>query len=325
MGKTLTADHVLIATGGEPTMPKIPGVEHCISSDGFFELDDMPARVVVVGAGYIAVELAGIFQALGAKTSLIIRHDNFLRTFDEDLQNYLMQETEATGMEVVKRHNAKEVIKQEDGSLLFRTKEGKEIEADCVLFAIGRTPLVDINLDAARVQLDDHGFIDVDKYQNTSHQGTYALGDVCGKALLTPVAIAAGRKLAARLFNGMKDSHLDYDNIPTVVFSHPVLGTIGLTESEAKEKYGEKNIKLYKSKFTPMFHSITDRKPQTFMKLICLTSENERVVGLHCMGVGCDEMIQGFGVAMKMNATKSDFDNCVALHPTSSEEFVTMR
>jgi len=321
----IRAKHVIIASGGQPRMPKIPGAEHAISSDGFFELETLPARSVIVGAGYIAVELAGILNALGSKTSLVIRHKNFLRTFDEDLQTCLMEETEAAGVNVVRENNAKEIIKNDDGSFTFVTKEGTSIDCDIVLFAIGRTPNTDLNLEAAKVELDSHGFIRADKFQNTSQENTYALGDVCGKALLTPVAIAAGRRLAARLFLGMKDSHLDYDMIPTVVFSHPPLGTIGLTEAEAKEKFGAEYIKTYTSKFTPMYHSMTERKPKTFMKLVCLTTEDERVVGLHCMGLGCDEMIQGFGVAMKMGATKKDFDNCVAIHPTSSEEFVTMR
>eukprot|EP00012_Vannella_robusta_P006445 CAMPEP_0206193426 /NCGR_PEP_ID=MMETSP0166-20121206/6552_1 /ASSEMBLY_ACC=CAM_ASM_000260 /TAXON_ID=95228 /ORGANISM="Vannella robusta, Strain DIVA3 518/3/11/1/6" /LENGTH=449 /DNA_ID=CAMNT_0053610121 /DNA_START=811 /DNA_END=2160 /DNA_ORIENTATION=- len=323
--QTVKAKRILIATGGQPSFPDLPGIEHCISSDGFFELESLPARSVIVGAGYIAVELAGILNALGSKTSLMIRHENFLRTFDKDLQECLMVETEAAGVNVMKSRNTKEIIKKEDGTLVVNTKEGDSVEADCVLFAIGRKPNTDINLEAANVELTDRGFIKVDEYQNTSQENIYALGDVCGKALLTPVAIAAGRKLAARLFKGMKDAHLNYDLIPTVVFSHPTLGTIGLTEDEAKEKYGEQYIKTYTSKFTPMFHSITERKPKTFMKLVCLIPEDERVVGLHCMGLGCDEMVQGFGVAMKMGATKTDFDSCVAIHPTSSEEFVTMR
>mmetsp|Transcript_15389 Transcript_15389/g.26215 ORF Transcript_15389/g.26215 Transcript_15389/m.26215 type:complete len:450 (+) Transcript_15389:203-1552(+) len=320
----LTGTHVLIATGGYPTIPNIPGAEYGITSDGFFELESLPKRTVVVGAGYIAVELAGILNALGSDTSLVIRHKNFLRTFDEDLQECLMVETEDAGVKVVKERNSKSVSKKDDGTLVYETKEGDVIECDCVIFAIGRNPSIDINLEAAGVELE-RGFIKVDKFQNTSQAGTYALGDVCGKALLTPVAIAAGRKLSERLFNGMEDSHLNYDDIPTVVFSHPTLGTIGLTESEARKKYGDKNIKVYKAKFTPMYHSITDRKPKTFMKLICVIPEHERIVGLHCMGLGCDEMVQGFGVAIKMGATKKDFDSCVAIHPTSSEEFVTMR
>lgn len=294
-------------------------------SDGFFELDSLPARSIIVGAGYIAVELAGVLNALGSKTSLVIRNEMFLRTFDDDLIACLMEETENAGINVVKNSNAKQVVKKDDGTLVLETKEGQSLEADCIIFAIGRSPNTDINLEAGNVKLTSRGFIEVDKYQNTSQKNTYALGDVCGHALLTPVAIAAGRKLAARLFRGMKDAHLDYEGIPTVVFSHPTLGTIGLTESEAKEKYGAEYIKIYKAKFTPMFHSITERKPKTFMKLVCLTSEDERVIGLHCMGLGCDEMIQGFGVAMKMGATKKNFDSCVAIHPTSSEEFVTMR
>lgn len=323
--QTITGTHILIATGGYPHVPKMPGAEHGITSDGFFELETLPARTVVIGAGYIAVELAGILNALGSNTTLLIRHKSFLRTFDQDLQDNLMVETESSGITVAKEKHAKSITKKDDGTLVLETKEGDSYECDCVIFAIGRRPATDINLEAAKVELTPRGFIKVDKFQNTTAENTYALGDVCGRALLTPVAIAAGRKLSERLFNGMLNSYMDYDDIPTVVFSHPTLGTIGLTEEEARKKYGDKNIKVYRSKFTPMYHSITERKPKCFMKLVCVIPEHERVVGLHCMGLGCDEMIQGFGVAIKMGATKKNFDSCVAIHPTSSEEFVTMR
>jgi len=317
-------ERTLIASGGRPSIPNIEGAELGIDSDGFFELETLPARTVVVGAGYIAVEIAGILNGLGSKTSLVIRNPSFLRTFDIDIQQSLMEEMENAGVNVVKSANMKSVKKLDSGALLITTTVG-EIEADCLLWAIGRVPNIDLNLEATGVNLTDHGFIQVDEFQNTTNPNTYALGDVCGKALLTPVAIAAGRKLAARLYKGDDQAKLDYTNIPTVVFSHPPIGTIGLTEDEAYAKYGKDNIKIYRSKFGPMYHSVTERKTRTMMKLICHIPENEKIVGLHSIGIGCDEMLQGFGVAIKMGATKADFDSCVAIHPTSSEEFVTMR
>uniref|UniRef100_A0AAA9T5M0 Glutathione reductase, mitochondrial n=3 Tax=Bos TaxID=9903 RepID=A0AAA9T5M0_BOVIN len=253
-GKKYTAPHILIATGGVPSVPQesqIPGASLGITSDGFFQLEELPRRSVIVGAGYIAVEIAGILSALGSKTSIMIRHDKGIQT-------------------------------------------------------------------------DDKGHIIVDEFQNTNVKGVYAVGDVCGKALLTPVAIAAGRKLAHRLFECKEDSKLDYDNIPTVVFSHPPIGTVGLTEDEAIYKYGKENVKTYSTTFTPMYHAVTKRKTKCVMKMVCANKE-EKVVGIHMQGIGCDEMLQGFAVAVKMGATKSDFDNTVAIHPTSSEELVTLR
>jgi len=324
--KVIRGDKILIAVGGHPNVPDIPGAEHGITSDGFFELEEIPKRTVVVGAGYIAVELAGILNACGSQTSLMIRHDSFLRSFDECLKDTLMKEITKSGVNVIKNTETQSVEKKEDGTLVLHTKGGEKIETDCVLWAIGRKPEIQkLNLDAAGVELNEKGYVKVDEWQQTSQPNVFALGDVCGVAELTPVAIATGRKLARRLYNNETNLKMDFSNIPTVVFSHPPIGTIGLTEAEAKEKYGEKDIKIYSSRFTDMHYSVMDNKSQTVMKLVCLKSENERVIGLHCIGKGCDEMIQGFGVAMKMGATKADFDNCVAIHPTSSEEFVTMR
>uniref|UniRef100_A0A8C8Z4R1 Glutathione reductase, mitochondrial n=1 Tax=Prolemur simus TaxID=1328070 RepID=A0A8C8Z4R1_PROSS len=282
-GKKYTAPHILIATGGVPSIPhesQIPGASLGITSDGFFQLEELPGRSVIVGAGYIAVEIAGILSALGSKTSLMIRHDKVLRTFDSIISANCTEELENAGVEVLK-------------------------------FSQG-------------IQTDDKGHIIVDEFQNTNIKGVYAVGDVCGKALLTPVAIAAGRKLAHRLFECKEDSKLDYDNIPTVVFSHPPIGTVGLTEDEAIRKYGKENVKTYSTTFTPMYHAVTKRKTKCVMKMVCANKE-EKVVGIHMQGIGCDEMLQGFAVAVKMGATKADFDNTVAIHPTSSEELVTLR
>lgn len=335
-GKKYTARHILIATGGVPTVPhesQIPGANLGITSDGFFQLEELPRRSVIVGAGYIAVEIAGIFSALGSKTSLMIRQDKVLRNFDSLISSNCTEELENAGIEVLKYCQVKEVKQTSSGleiSTVTAVPGRKPTSAvipdvDCLLWAIGRDPNSrGLNLKNVGIQTDDKGHIIVDEFQNTSIKGIYAVGDVCGKALLTPVAIAAGRKLAHRLFECKKDSKLDYDNIPTVVFSHPPIGTVGLTEDEAIAKYGKENVKTYSTSFTPMYHAVTTRKTKCVMKMVCANKE-EKVVGIHMQGIGCDEMLQGFAVAVKMGATKADFDNTVAIHPTSAEELVTLR
>lgn len=324
-GQKYAAKHILIATGGHPFIPKIPGAEHGISSDGFFELETLPKKVVVIGAGYIAVELAGIFNALGSDTSIMIRYDQVLRTFDSMVSSEVTKNLEQDGVKVIRRTQTKSVTKEENGSLTLATTGEPITDVDCLLFAIGRNPSTPgLNLEKQGVKLDSKGHIIVDAYQNTDAKNIYALGDVCGRALLTPVAIAAGRRLAHRLFNNEHDLKLDYNNIATVVFSHPPTGTIGLTEEEARTKYGDDKIKIYSSTFTPMYYSVTSEKHKCSMKLICLLPE-EKVIGLHMVGQGVDEMLQGFAVAIKMGATKKQFDDTVAIHPTSSEELVTMR
>ncbi|XP_078613026.1 glutathione reductase, mitochondrial-like [Branchiostoma floridae x Branchiostoma japonicum] len=322
-GNRYTAEHILIATGGRPVFPNTPGVEYGISSDGFFDLEDLPKKAVVVGAGYIAVEMAGILKTLGSDVSLLIRKDKVLRTFDSMISSELTEELQHIGINLMKQTQVSKVEKAADGRLTVFTNNGEISDVDTLLWAIGRVPNTEIGLDTVGVELDSRGNIKVDEYQNTSTKGIYALGDVCGKALLTPVAIAAGRKLAHRVFNG-EDTKLDYSNIPTVVFSHPPIGTVGLTEEEAAAKYGKDHIRMYSARFTPMYHAVTERKTKTIMKMICLLPE-EKIVGIHMMGIGCDEMLQGFSVAVKMGATKADFDSTVAIHPTSSEELVTMR
>ncbi|XP_004855473.1 glutathione reductase, mitochondrial [Heterocephalus glaber] len=335
-GKKYTAPHILIATGGMPSLPResqIPGARLGITSDGFFQLEELPRRSVIVGAGYIAVEIAGIFSALGSKTVLMIRHDKVLRNFDSLISSNCTEELENAGVEVLKYSQVKEVKKTSIGlelSVVTAVPGRKPTltsisDVDCLLWAIGRDPnSKGLNLDKLGIQTDEKGHIIVDEFQNTSVKGIYAVGDVCGKALLTPVAIAAGRKLAHRLFECKEDSKFDYDNIPTVVFSHPPIGAVGLTEDEAIHKYGKDNVKIYSTTFTPMYHAVTTRKTKCVMKMICANKE-EKVVGIHMQGIGCDEMLQGFAVAVKMGATKADFDNTVAIHPTSSEELVTLR
>ncbi|XP_072034238.1 glutathione reductase, mitochondrial-like isoform X2 [Amphiura filiformis] len=324
-GQRYTGNHIMIATGGKPVVPDIPGAEHGITSDGFFDLADLPKKTAVVGAGYIAVELAGILKELGSDVSLFIRREQALRNFDEMISENVTKTLEESGVNVVKKSTSKTLTKESDGTMTYETTAGVFKGFDCVLWAVGRTPNTEgMGLDKTGVQVDQRGNIVVDEFQNTSAKNIYALGDVCGKALLTPVAIKAGRKLAHRLFNNETSLKMDYTYIPTVVFSHPPIGTVGLTQAEAEKEYGADNIKVYQSSWVGMYFAVTERKQRTVMKLICTGSE-QKVVGLHMQGMGCDEMLQGFGVAIKMGATKADFDDTVAIHPTSSEELVTMR
>ncbi|XP_031552768.1 glutathione reductase, mitochondrial-like [Actinia tenebrosa] len=324
--------HVLIAVGGHPSVPKVPGAEYGITSDGFFELDELPKKVAVVGAGYIAVELAGILNALGSKVSLFIRYSKVLRNFDSMLSDKLTEEIVASGIDLQTNMGLNEITKDSSTGLLTihatnNIKKSKEDLSgyDCLLWAVGRNPsTTDLGLEKVGIEVDKKGHIVVDEFQNTTRPTVHALGDVCGKALLTPVAIAAGRKLAHRLFDGKTDYKLDYTNIPTVVFSHPPIGTVGMTEEEATAKYGKENLKIYTSAFVNMYYAMCEKKHKTYMKLICLLPE-EKVIGLHILGLAADEMLQGFSVAIKMGATKKDFDNCVAIHPTSAEELVTLR
>ncbi|MDP8170688.1 glutathione-disulfide reductase [Pasteurella skyensis] len=325
-GEQITADHILIATGGRPTHPNIKGAEYGIDSNGFFELTELPKRVAVVGAGYIAVELAGVLNSLGAEAHLFVRKHAPLRTFDPFIVDTLLDVLAQDGIQLHTQAIPQEVVKNTDGSVTLKLEDGREQTVDCLIWAIGRQPATDvINLEATGVETNARGFIKVDKFQNTNVEGIYAVGDIIeGGVELTPVAVAAGRRLSERLFNNKPNEHLDYSLIPTVVFSHPAIGTIGLTEPQAIEQYGEENVKVYTSSFTAMYTAVTQHRQPCRMKLIC-AGEDEKIVGLHGIGFGVDEMIQGFAVAIKMGATKADFDNTVAIHPTGSEEFVTMR
>ncbi|WP_371187363.1 glutathione-disulfide reductase [Thalassotalea maritima] len=324
-GETYTADHILIATGGRPSIPHIPGAEYGITSDGFFALTEQPKRVAVVGAGYIAVEIAGVLHALGSDTTLVVRKHKPLRDFDDMLSDTLVEIMAEQGPTMKTHSIPKAVVKNSDESLTLQLENGDSLTVDCVIWAIGREPATDnINLEATGIERNKHGFIDTDMYQNTAVEGIYAVGDNTGRAQLTPVAVAAGRRLSERLFNDKPTEHLDYSLIPTVVFSHPTIGTIGLTEQQAIEQYGIDDIKVYRSQFTSMYTAVTKHRQPCRMKLIC-QGDNEKIVGMHCIGLGSDEMLQGFAVAVKMGATKSDFDNTIAIHPTAAEEFVTMR
>lgn len=324
-GERYTAPHILIATGGHALYPNIPGSEYGITSDGFFELDEVPKRTAVIGAGYIAVEVAGVLNALGSDTHLFVRKDRPLRTFDKDIIDVLVNEMAKSGPTLHTHANATEVVKNADDSLTISFDNGETVTVDCLIWAIGRAANTSgFGLEKTGVELTERGNIYSDAFENTSVSGIYALGDVTGKLDLTPVAVKAGRQLSERLFNNKADAKLDYTDVATVVFSHPVIGSVGLTEEKAIAKYGAENIKVYKSSFTPMYTALGDNRQPSTMKLVTL-GENEKIIGLHGIGYGVDEMIQGFSVAIKMGATKTDFDNTVAIHPTGSEEFVTMR
>ncbi|PHH66838.1 hypothetical protein CDD81_5970 [Ophiocordyceps australis] len=332
----VNAKKILIAVGGRPSEPpNIPGAELGINSDGFFDIATQPKRVAIVGGGYIAVEFAGMFNALGTDTHLFIRHDTFLRKFDPMIQEAVTKEYGRLGINMHKRSQLSRVEKDASSGKLrvtYRDDAGKESsvsDVDHLIWAIGRVPeTAGIGLDQVGVKLNEKGYVVVDEYQNSNIDNIYALGDVAGRVELTPVAIAAGRKLAHRLFGPPQFStaKLDYVNVPSVVFAHPEVGSIGLTEPEAIEEYGQDKVKVYKTSFTAMYYAMMDpeQKGPTSYKLI-VVGPDEKVVGLHIMGQGSAEMLQGFGVAVKMGATKADFDSCVAIHPTSAEELVTLK
>ncbi len=325
-GEHYTADNILIATGGAATIPNIPGAEHGIDSDGFFALEAQPKRVAVVGAGYIAVEVAGVLQALGSDTHLFVRKHAPLRNFDPMLSEALMESMAIDGPKLHTHSTPESVTKNSDGSLTLKIENGESYDVDCLIWAIGRHPSTgSIGLENTKVELDAKGYVITDAQQNTTDAGIYCVGDImAGGVELTPVAVKAGRLLSERLFNGMTDAKMDYNLIPTVVFSHPAIGTMGLTQPEAVEQYGEENVTVYTSGFTSMYTAVTAHRQACKMKLVCAGDE-QKVVGIHGIGYGMDEILQGFGVAMKMGATKADFDAVVAIHPTGAEEFVTMR
>ncbi|ORZ36437.1 hypothetical protein BCR44DRAFT_320226 [Catenaria anguillulae PL171] len=347
----IAATRVLIATGGKPIIPAgIPGADkHAITSDGFFELNYVPKRIVVVGTGYIGVEISGMLHSLGAEVHLVSRSETILRTFDHDMQAFLKENMTKQGVKMVYSSHVVDIQQAPQGAKGAQFQAGRNLsvtlrkdgsgelttlaDVDEVLFATGRGPHVEgLQLPSA-VKQTKSGHIVVDEWQATGAPNVFALGDVCGVAELTPVAIAAGRRLSDRLYGGPQfaQSKLNYSNIPTVVFSHPPIGTVGDSETEAKEKYGEANVKVYKSRFINMYYSMPapdgsmmDNKPATLYKLVCVGPE-EKVVGIHIIGLASDEVIQGFAVAVVMGARKKDLDDTVAIHPTAAEELVTMR
>jgi glutathione reductase (NADPH) len=321
-GKTVTAERILVAVGGWPTMPDEPGNEHMISSNEFFFLNDLPKRVIVGGGGYIAVELAGVLNGLGGKVTQLYRGPMFLRGFDDDVRTFLAAEIRKKGIDLRMNTIIDRVDKNDDGTLTASLSDGTVMEADAILMAIGRTPkTAGLGLEEVGVDLAANGAIKVNDAFQTSVPSIYALGDVIDRVALTPVAIAEGMVFAHNTY-GRGGREMDYRDIPTAVFSQPPIGTIGLTEAEAREAFNE--IDVYKSDFRPMKHTLSGSDERSLMKLI-VDRESDRVVGLHMVGPEAGEIAQGFGVAFKAGATKADFDDTIGIHPTAAEEFTTMR
>ena len=322
-GERLTAERFIIAVGGHPAIPDLPGAELGIDSDGFFELSRRPEHMAVVGAGYIAVELAGVLRRLGSRVSLFFRRDYPLRNFDPMIRVSYVEAAQADGIELVSPFDPAGLERTADGLSLHATDGRSAGGFEQVIWAIGRDPnTLGLGLEAAGVALAANGTIPVDQWQATNQPHIFAIGDVTGVFPLTPVAIAAGRRLADRLWDGQADRYLPYEMIPSVVFTHPPFGTVGLTEEEARARYGD-DVKVYMGRFVPLELALSEEKRHSAMKLVC-TGAQERIVGAHLFGVGVDEMLQGFAVAIRMGATKRDFDDTVAIHPTSAEELVTL-
>jgi glutathione reductase (NADPH) len=322
--KRYSADHIVIATGSQPVVPPIPGAELGITSDGFFGLQAQPKRVAVIGGGYIGVELSGVLRALGSEVTLVALENRVLERFDPMISRVLEEEMRRQGIRVQTGFGVTQLSKEPEGTAVT-SREGWTLTGfDTVIWAVGRRPNTQaLNLEAAEVQTLPSGVIPVDACEATNAPGIYAIGDVTGKAALTPVAIAAGRRLGERLFDQCSDRTLDYENIPSVVFSHPPVGTVGVTEDAARQRFGNE-VTVYSSEFTPMRHALSAPGSTTAMKLVCV-GRDERVVGIHVIGEGADEMLQGFAVAVKMGVRKADLDNTLAIHPTSAEELVTMK
>lgn len=322
-GQQYSADHIVIATGGQPIVPAVPGADLGITSDGFFQLKEQPQRVAVIGGGYIGVELAGVLRALGSDVTLVALEDRILERFDPMVSEVLGQSMCEQGIHLETGFAVTALAKDAEG-IVLTSGTGKILAGyDTVIWAVGRRPNTrSLQLEAAGVDVLPNGIIPVDAYQNTNIKGVYAIGDITGKAPLTPVAIAAGRRLAERLFNKKPLLRVDYENIPSVVFSHPPIATVGITEAEACEHYDR--VSVYSTRFTPMRYALNSHATTTAMKLVCAGKE-ETVVGIHMVGDNVDEMLQGFAVAVKMGATKMDFDNTIAIHPSSAEELVNLK
>ncbi|HCN62247.1 MAG TPA: glutathione-disulfide reductase [Pseudomonas sp.] len=322
-GQRHTAKHILIATGGWPQIPEIPGHELAISSNEAFFLKELPKRVLVVGGGYIAVEFAGIFHGLGAQTSLLYRGDMFLRGFDGAVRKHLHEELTKRGMDVQFNADIARIDKQVDGSLKATLKDGRELEADCVFYATGRRPMLDnLGLENTGVKLDKRGFVQVDDLYQSAEPSILAIGDVIGRVQLTPVALAEGMAVARRLFKPEQYRPVDYRMIPTAVFSLPNIGTVGLSEEQAIED-GHK-VQIFESSFRPMKLTLTDCQERTLMKLV-VDADTDKVLGCHMVGPEAGEIVQGLAIALKAGATKEHFDETIGVHPTAAEEFVTMR
>jgi glutathione reductase (NADPH) len=322
-GSQHRAAHVVVATGGSPIVPDLPGAQAGITSDGFFALERMPSTVAIVGSGYVAAELSGVFAALGSRVTLALRYDRLLRSFDEMLSTRLMAALKADGIEVAPYSVPLALETAHDGQRIRLAGDTTLGPFECVIWAIGRTPnAAGLGLAEAGIMLGPQGEVATDLRQDTNVAGIHAIGDVTGRSELTPVAIAAGRRLADRLFGGEPGKHLDYRLIPTVVFSHPPVATVGLSEEAARDEYGDA-VEVFRHDFMPLYHGITSRRRRAEVKLVT-EGQQRRVVGLHAIGAGADELLQGFAVALRLGATKLDFDETVAIHPTSAEELVTL-
>lgn len=321
-GDTYHAEHILIATGGLPSIPEFPGREHVISSDHAFFLDGLPNKAVVVGGGYIAVEFAGIFHGLGVETTQLYRGELFLRGFDDDLREHLLAQMREDGVDLRMQAEVREITRGEDDQLHVTLKDGSKIATDLVMYATGRHPnTARLGLEAAGVECDAAGAVKVDDHFRTSVASVYAVGDVIDKINLTPVALAQGMQVAQRLFGG--DPHpVDYEFVPTAVFSRPNIGTVGYTEAEALERF--ETVSVYRSSFRPMKHTMTGRNEKSLMKIL-VDAETDRVIGVHVLGPDAGEIVQGFAVALRAGATKRIFDTTIGIHPTAAEELVTMR
>ncbi|OLU16896.1 glutathione-disulfide reductase [Pseudomonas sp. PA1(2017)] len=322
-GKIYSAERILIATGGWPHVPEIPGHEHAINSNQAFFLEELPRRILVVGGGYIAVEFASIFNGLGAQTSLLYRGDLFLRGFDKSLRTHLHEELGKRGLDVQFNTDIARIDKQADGSLKATLKDGRTLEADCIFYATGRRPMLDnLGLENTSVSLDDKGYIEVDDEYQTRAPSILAIGDVIGRVQLTPVALAEGMAVARRLFKPEEYRKVDYRMIPTAVFSLPNIGTVGLSEEQAREAGHE--VKIFESRFRPMKLTLTESDERTLMKLV-VDAKTDRVLGCHMVGPDAGEIVQGLAVALKAGATKQVFDETIGVHPSAAEEFVTLR
>jgi len=321
--RELDAAHVLVATGAHSRRETVPGGELGIDSNGFFDLRACPRRVALVGSGYIAVELAGVLRALGAQVTLFARGDRLLRGFDHEIGDALADAMRARGVALSFARPILKATREADGYALHLADDSVERGFDELIWATGRDPNTQgFGLDVAGVALDARGFIATDEFQDTNVPNVHAVGDVTGRIALTPVAVAASRRLADRVFGAKPDAKLDYANVPTTVFSHPPMGTVGLSEEAARKQHGDA-VRVYRSRFRPMLTALAGGEERTFMKLVCV-GDDERIVGIHLIGTAADEILQGFAVALKMGARKADLDATVAIHPTSAEELVLM-
>ncbi len=321
-GKTITADTILVATGGWPSLPQIPGIEHAITSNEALELPSLPKRIAIIGSGYIAVEFAGIFASMGASVTQIFRAGKVLRGFDEDVRSHLQDEMGKRGVTLLAGRQVTSIAKRADGGLELTLDDGSAVACDQVLYATGRAPNTrGLGLEQAGVELTANGAIRVDAYSQTSVPSIHAIGDVTDRMALTPVAIGEAHCLVDTLFNGRKRA-MSYENVPSAVFSQPTVGTVGLSEQAAAEKYGA--LDIYVTRFKSLRDTLTGRDEKTLMKLV-VKRDDQKVVGAHMVGPEAGEIIQGIAIAVAMGATKQDFDRTVGIHPTAAEEFVTMR